>query len=124
MRDSSYGDFKNRRQRRGERGVWHFLNRFMWLLICAALLVIIGSAFIPLMQTKKDQAARIAQLKAEVAHQKELLSLHAKEAQLLKSDPDYIETVARDRLNLMKKGETIYRIEAPKKSASPTPTPH
>lgn len=120
MLDSSYGDFKNRRQK---RGFWHFLNRFMWLLICVGILIAIGGAFIPLMQTKKDQAKRIAHLKAEVAHQQEILSLHTKEAELLKKDPDYIETVARDRLNLMKKGETIYRIEAPKKSATPTPTP-
>lgn len=27
----------------------------------------------------------------------------------IKEDPEYIETLARDRLNLIKKGETVYR---------------
>jgi len=35
-----------------------------------------------------------------------------REVNLLKTDPVYLETIARDRLDLMKDGETIFRIEA------------
>ena len=31
---------------------------------------------------------------------------------LLKTDPTYLETIARDRLDLMKEGETIFRLES------------
>jgi cell division protein FtsB len=31
---------------------------------------------------------------------------------LLKTDPAYLETIARDRLDLMKEGETIFRVES------------
>ena len=33
---------------------------------------------------------------------------------LLKTDPGYLETIARDRLDLMKEGETVFRIEQPR----------
>jgi cell division protein FtsB len=32
---------------------------------------------------------------------------------LLKTDAGYLETIARDRLDLMKEGETIFRLEQP-----------
>jgi cell division protein FtsB len=31
---------------------------------------------------------------------------------LLKADPAYLETIARDKLDLMKEGETIFRLES------------
>jgi cell division protein FtsB len=37
-----------------------------------------------------------------------------RELDLLKNDPDYVETIARDRLNMMKPGETIFRVETPR----------
>jgi len=30
---------------------------------------------------------------------------------LLKTDPTYLETITRDRLDMMKEGETIFRLE-------------
>jgi cell division protein FtsB len=33
---------------------------------------------------------------------------------LLRNDREYLETIARDRLNLMKPGETIFRVERPR----------
>jgi cell division protein FtsB len=30
----------------------------------------------------------------------------------LTTDPTYLETIARDRLDLMKEGETIFRLES------------
>jgi cell division protein FtsB len=34
-----------------------------------------------------------------------------KKVTLLKTDPTYLETIARDSLELMKEGETIFRLE-------------
>ncbi|MCC6545344.1 MAG: septum formation initiator family protein [Nitrospirae bacterium] len=38
------------------------------------------------------------------------------EVKLLKTDPDYIEAYAREKLGLVKEGEIIYRFEDPDKS--------
>jgi cell division protein FtsB len=43
---------------------------------------------------------------------------YQREEHALKHDPEYLATLARDRLDLMKEGETIYRIEAPKPDKS------
>ena len=40
-----------------------------------------------------------------------LLARQTREVNLLKTDPTYLETMARDRLDLMKEGETIFRLE-------------
>jgi cell division protein FtsB len=38
---------------------------------------------------------------------------------LLKTDVSYLETIARDRLDLMKEGETIFRLETARAKAKP-----
>jgi cell division protein FtsB len=48
-----------------------------------------------------------------VNEQKTLLARQTREVNLLKTDPVYLETIARDRLDLMKEGETIFRLEPP-----------
>ncbi|HEY2125004.1 MAG TPA: septum formation initiator family protein, partial [Chthoniobacterales bacterium] len=58
--------------------------------------------------------AEIDRLQAQVGEQKGLLSRQTREIDLLKTDPTYLETIARDRLDLMKEGETIFRLEGNK----------
>jgi cell division protein FtsB len=41
-----------------------------------------------------------------------VLQRHLHEENLLKHDPEYVGIIARDRLDLMKDGETVYRIPA------------
>lgn len=63
-------------------------------------------------QTMTEQRDRLEQeLKAEQLKklQKE------REVTLLETDPEYIETIARDKLDLMKDGETIYRLDTARK---------
>jgi cell division protein FtsB len=38
---------------------------------------------------------------------------------LLKTDVTYLETIARDRLDLMKQGETIFRLETARVKPKP-----
>jgi len=107
MSDPHYGDSERRRQ----DGVWHFLNRLMVTLIVFAGLVLIVCAFVPELKKQREQNARLDQLKADIERQKALLARRTREVELLKNDPGYVETLARDRLDMMKSGETIYRIE-------------
>lgn len=120
MSDPHYGDLE-----RGHRdGVWHFLNRLMVTLIVFAAIVVTIFAFIPELKKQREQNARLNQLKTDIERQKTLLARRTREVELLKNDPGYVETLARDRLDLMKEGETIYRIEQPNKgSEKPEPTP-
>jgi cell division protein FtsB len=83
----------------------------MVALIVFLGIVLIVCAFVPELKKQREQTARLDQLKADIDRQKALLVRRTREVELLKNDPGYVETLARDRLDLMKDGETIYRIE-------------
>ena len=113
MDHPGYGDFRARR----EATVWQQLNRVLKGLIVVALLLVVVSLFLPQYKKLKQSRSEIEDLQAQVAEQKMLLARHTREVNLLKTDPAYLETIARDRLDLMKDGETIFRLEPPKPKA-------
>ena len=83
-------------------------------LIGACALLIAGFTFYPqwirLSEMKKDlavQTAHLEELKKSTAD-------HEQEAHLLQTDKEYLEMIARDRLDLMKNGETIFRLSSAK----------
>lgn len=109
MSDSYYGDFKARQQ----AGVWHHLNRLMVVLIAFAAIVLIVCAFLPELKKQREQTGRVEQLKSDIENQKKLLAQRTREVDLLNNDRGYVETLARDRLDMMKQGEAIFRGESP-----------
>jgi len=117
MSDPENGEFESRPRNE----VWHFLNRLMATLVILAMMVVIVCAFLPEVKKQREQNARLRQLKIDIEKQRALFTQQSREVELLKNDPGYVETVARDRLDLMKEGETIYRIESPslKKASDP-----
>jgi cell division protein FtsB len=103
-----YGDFRARR----EGTIWQRLNRILRVLLTLAALLVLVSLFLPqykkLMQSRQENDALQGQLTA----QRLLLARQTREVHLLTTDPTYLETIARDRLDLMKEGETIFRLES------------
>ena len=95
----------------------------MTALIVFAGIVLIVCAFVPELKKQREQNARLDQLKADIERQKTLLTQRTREVELLKNDPGYVETLSRDRLDLMKEGETIYRIEAQTQEKPPETKP-
>jgi cell division protein FtsB len=110
-----YGDFRARR----EATVWQRLNRVLRVVLVVALLLVIVSLFLPQSKKLAQSRSEIEKLQGLVNEQKTLLARQTREVNLLKTDPSYLETMARDRLDLMKEGETIFRLEqlpAPKRN--------
>ena len=99
-------------------GIWYFLNRLLFVLILLVLGAIAAYHFLPEVSKRRDQQARVEQLKMEVDQQRQLLIRNTRIEELLKHDPEYVGLIARDRLDLMKEGETIYRLEPPKPDKS------
>ncbi len=56
----------------------------------------------------------------ELTAQQALRKQREREVYLLENDKEYIETIARDKLDMMKDGETIFRLD-PSKGATPAP---
>ena len=106
-----YGDFRARR----EASIWQQLNRVLRVLLALAILLVIISLFVPQQKRLVQTRSEIEELQQQVRDQKMHLARHSREVHLLKTDPTYLETIARDRLDLMKEGETIFRLEPPGK---------
>ena len=111
MDQPPYADFRARR----DATVWQRLNSLLKVLLALALWLVGMSLFVP--PYKKLSAARADadNLQAQVADQKILLAKQTREVSWLKNDPTYLEAIARDRLDLMKEGETIFRLETLKR---------
>jgi len=107
VEESGYGDFRARR----EATVWQRLNSVLRVLLTAAVVLVIVSLFLPLYKKRAQSQSEIDNLQSQVNEQKILLARQTREVNLLKTDPVYLETIARDRLDLMKEGETIFRLE-------------
>ena len=111
MDQPPYADFRARR----DATVWQRLNSLLKVLLALALWLVGMSLFVP--PYKKLSAARADadNLQAQVADQKILLAKQTREVSWLKNDPTYLEAIARDRLDLMKEGETVFRLETVKR---------
>jgi cell division protein FtsB len=109
-----YGDFRARR----EATVWQRLNTILRFFLVIATVLVIVSLFLPPYKKLTQSRNEIENLQTQVNEQKTLLARQTREVSLLKTDPTYLETLARDRLDLMKDGETVFRLEpapAPKR---------
>ena len=109
MENSGYGDFRARR----EATVWQRLNSVLRVLLGLAVVLVIVSLFLPLYKKRVQSQNEIDNLQSQVNEQKSMLARQTREVNLLTRDPVYLETIARDRLDLMKEGETIFRLEPP-----------
>jgi len=76
-----------------------------------------GAAALAVLGFGGQSLARVWQMKAEVAHiEREIGQLRSEADQLsatiarLRTDPDYIEQVARERLGLVKPGERVLKL--------------
>ena len=107
MENPGYGDFRARR----EASVWQRLNSVLRVLLAVAVVLVIVSLFLPPYKKLGQGRTEIENLQSQVNDQKMLLARQTREVNLLKTDPTYLETMARDRLDLMKEGETIFRLE-------------
>jgi cell division protein FtsB len=105
--EPGYGDFRARR----EATIWQRLNRVLRVLLAIVIWLVIISLFLPPYQKWRQNQDEIDNLQSQVTKQKTLLAGQTREVNLLKTDPTYLETIARDRLDLMKEGETIFRLE-------------
>jgi len=109
VENSDYGDFRARR----EATVWQRLNSVLRVLLSVAVVLVILSLFLPLYKKRNQSQSEIDNLQSQANDQKMLLARQTREVNLLKTDPVYLETITRDRLDLMKEGETIFRLEPP-----------
>jgi cell division protein FtsB len=66
---------------------------------------------LPLVKERQRQQYALQNLKLQVEQERATYNKQSKKLTLLQNDPAYVELLARDKLDLMKPGETIFRME-------------
>jgi cell division protein FtsB len=105
-------------RRRKDSSFLKAVNRVLMVLTFVGTLCIIGLWFYPELQKRDAMVRNLEEKQAQLETEERLNRQQTREVYLLENDQEYIETIARDRLDMMKPGETIYRLD-PKKAAKP-----
>ena len=87
------------------------LNRILYLLVFVAAFILLICWFLPLAKEQQRQQHALQALKQQVEQEKTNFNKLSKKLTLLQNDPAYTELLARDKLDLMKPGETIFRMD-------------
>ena len=91
--------------------LWKRLSRLMEVVIYALLVLAVVKLFGPEIERHEELVAEKERLEAiRDTKEAEVVRLR-QEHRLLKTDKAYLETVARDRLNLQREGEHLGRID-------------
>ena len=106
-----------RSKRRRNPEVWSAGIRLVSIFIVLGALAFLLVAFYPEWTRKKDLATQLASEKSTLSGEELVRKQRSREVDLLKNDTEYVEAIARDKIGVMKEGETIYRLD------SPNPTP-
>ena len=111
-----------RSKRRRNPEVWHKANRLVIILIVLAVVGGALLAFIPEIARHRSLTRQLEQEKESLAREELVNRQRAREVHLLQNDPEYVEIIARDRLGVMKEGETILRLDSTTKASTPVAT--
>ncbi len=106
---------------RGESPWLRRLNNILTVVAFSAFLGVVALAFFPVWQRQQEMQRNLSALQERVARQTAELDRRTRQVQMLKADPEYLETLARDRLDMMKPGETVFRLEFARNN---TPSSH
>jgi len=87
-------------------------------LIVACTVLTVSFAFYPEWTRLTDMKHDLARQKDRLAELQKLAADRDQEVHLLQSDPEYLEIYAREKLDMMKDGETIFRLSAPRAKRS------
>jgi cell division protein FtsB len=91
--------------------LWGKLQSLGFFVFVAIVGCGIALLFVPLLHQRREMQQDIARLDREIEQQD---SLEQKtEIEALKTDSSYIERTARNKLNLARPNEVIFRFEAP-----------
>ncbi len=98
--------------RRRSAELWNALNRVLFVLIVLAGVAGVALWFYPEIQKRDEMLKNLDKEKKELAAEELKRKQREREVHLLETDPQYLEIIARDKLDLMKDGETIFRLDS------------
>lgn len=89
--------------------IWLFIYRASWAAIIVLSVILLLGLFMPKFREMRDLEEREAQLKEEVRLEQEMLRYLQLKQERLRTDPRFVEKIAREELGLAKPGETVFK---------------
>jgi len=102
-----------RSQRRRKSEHWHKANRALGVLILFCIVLLGIFIFYPQIERRRELARQLEEEQATLRDEEAQRANYRREVHLLENDPEYVEVIARDRIGVMKEGETIFRFDTP-----------
>ena len=97
------------------RPVWTSLNWAVSAAIVVLVVTTLAIRYLPETARRNEMYAQIQDMEAKLAERKAILQRHEREERLLRTNPEYLSLIARDRLDLKEEGETLFRFDQPKR---------
>ncbi len=91
--------------------LWRKLQSLGFFVFVAIVGCGIALLFVPLLHQRRQMQQEIARLDREIDQQETLEKKQKTEIEALKSDSSFIERTARNKLNLARPNEVIFRFE-------------
>ena len=87
------------------------VNRFAFIVLVATACVAVAALSVPQVRKLRELKEELARTEAQERHVLAYKDQKNRELSALRSDPAYMELIARDRLDLYRTGERVYRIK-------------
>ena len=94
--------------------IWQRLNRVLWALLVLTMVGFIIGSFLPELQKQRTEAETRARLHRLIDENRAVHTRLEHQISWLQNDPEYLATIIRDKFDMMKEGETIFRMEPAK----------
>ena len=91
--------------------LWSKLSSLGFVVFASVVVCGVALMFLPLLHQRRSMQNEMRQLDEEIARQEALEKKQKLEIEALRTDPTYVERTARDKLNLARPNETIFRFE-------------
>ncbi len=91
--------------------VWQRLTRLLLAAVFVGLIILTVSFFAPQLEKQRSMEAENAELAAVRDGLQRRFDQRVQQQVLLRTDPEYLESFIRDRLDVQKEGETIIRLD-------------
>lgn len=93
--------------------IWARLQSFGFAVFAGVVALGVVLLFLPLLAQRRSMQAESQRLDREISRQESIEQKQKTEIDALRTDPAFVERTARDKLNLARQNETIFRFEQP-----------
>ena len=92
-------------------GIWSWLTQVVIALVAVAILILIGTTYLPLIHQNERMRAEILRLDNELAQQETLSHQMRADIDALRNDPATVTRLVREKLGYAKADETVIHFE-------------